>query len=281
MFDDFLNILRANSDSEGNAWLDQFLSSDPEFNQRKFFYAFSGATRLFPKTPISFRAPGSSESEPEKQWTVDQLARSVMLQFLGKQDSELFLRSLKALVETADLRETVAIFSTFHFLPFPDELSPLAREGLRTNIVDVFDAIALNNTFPSKHFDEEGWNQMVLKAFFLSRPTYQILGLDDRANKTLAKALSNYAHERWAAGRVISPEIWRSCKAFIDAEMAKDFVTAVESAQEGHREAVALCIQEGSTTEDLAALKETLADEISLIESGQLTWNSLGEKLLN
>lgn len=280
MFDDFLQILRKHSDSKGNSWLDEFFAEGREFNQRKFYYAFSGATRLFPKTPIAFAAPGSDASEADKTWTVDQLARSVMLQFLARQGEKLYLDSLKALVETADLRESVAIFSTFPYLPNPEELVPMAREGLRTNIVDVFDAIALNNTFPSRHFDEEGWNQMVLKAFFLSRPTYRIVGLDSRANPTLSEALSNYAHERWAAGRLISAEIWRSCQAFIDEGIAADLSQAVKSGQEGHREAAALCLSLGEVSVEVESLKQELATELAAVKSGELSWNSLGEKLL-
>ncbi|MEM7011172.1 MAG: EboA domain-containing protein, partial [Verrucomicrobiota bacterium] len=206
MFDILLAILKRNASEEANTWLDEFLASQrAEFNQRQFYYAFSGATRRFPKDEIVVTNEErealnqAAEGFQIDRWTVDQLARVSLLVFLSEQPQAVFLRAIIALFETADMREQAAILSAFPALPYPDELTPMAREGLRSNVVDVFDAVALNNPFPAEHFDDEGWNQMVLKCLFIDRPLYKIYRLEQRANPTLAEALSDLAHERWAA----------------------------------------------------------------------------------
>lgn len=59
---------------------------------------------------------------------------------------------------------------------------------------------------------------MVLKALFIGSRLAPILGLDDRANPELAHILHEYAHERWAAGRSVSPELWRCVGRFAENE---------------------------------------------------------------
>ena len=55
------------------------------------------------------------------------------------------------------------------------------------------------------YFDEHRWNHMVLKALFNGAALAPIQGLDERANPELAAMLRDYAHERWAADRAVSP----------------------------------------------------------------------------
>lgn len=50
---------------------------------------------------------------------------------------------------------------------------------------------------------------MVLKALFIDTTLHPIVGPDERANSKLATLLCDYAHERWAAGRAVTPELWR------------------------------------------------------------------------
>ena len=73
----------------------------------------------------------------------------------------------------------------------------------------VFNAVALNNPYPSEYFDNQAWNQMVLKALFVGSPLSQIHGLEQRANPQLAQMLDDYANERQAAKRSVAPSLWQ------------------------------------------------------------------------
>ena len=285
MFEILHVILRRHASDEANAWLDDFLIKQrAEFNQRQFYYAFSGATRRFPKEPLQVTDAERAELNFEDEglqidhWTVDQLARAALLVFLGEQPTLVYLDVINVLYETADLREHAAMLSVFSALPHAKHLVPIAREGLRSNIIEVFDAIALRNPFPAEHFDDEGWNQMVLKCFFIHRPLYKIYRLEQRANPTLATSLSNLAHERWAANRPVPAELWRSCQDFLSDQIVEDLTRIAGSDEPGQREAVALIFaREGG--QKLAALKPQIEQLLPNVESGELTWDSVGKML--
>ena len=83
----------------------------------------------------------------------------------------------------------------------------------------VFEAVAHRNPYPAEHFAEPAWNQLVLKALFVGSPLDPIVGLDARRNPTLARMLCDYAHERWAASRPVSPELWRCVGPFATGPM--------------------------------------------------------------
>jgi hypothetical protein len=79
----------------------------------------------------------------------------------------------------------------------------------------VFEAIALNNPYPSEVFDEAAWNDFILKAIFIGAELAPILGLQQRANAPLARMLVDYMAERQAAGRSITPELWPLVEPFL------------------------------------------------------------------
>lgn len=266
---------------EAKNWINQFLLKQQEsFAPRPFYYAFSGATRRFPKVAVNdlaLRFAALPDFQPHR-WTLDQLARTVLLLSLVEQHPRCFLQTFRALLDTADMRESVALYSALPLLPEAEALVPLARDGLRSNIVDVFDAIALHNSFPERNFDEEGWNQMILKAIFIRRPLHRIQGVEARANAALAQSLSDLAHERWAANRPVPPELWRSCQGFATPPLAGDLARVLNTPEPGQKEAAALLIA-ADRTGLLNHLRSQVADLIPSIENGSLTWQSLGQAL--
>src|SRR5690606_28796024 len=117
-------------------------------------------------------------------------------------------------------------------------------------------------------------------AIFLQRPLYQIVGADERANDELAKILIDFAHERWAAGRQVMPELWRFVGPFLTEDNLKDIQKAIGSDNNLEKEAALLAC----SSSDLPAAQNLLEAHPEVkanIESGELTWEIIGERFSN
>ena len=282
-----LEILRRTASGEAMDWLEKECAAQRvNFVQRSFYYAFSGVSRRFDKKGgLELRDEDGASLGAEipgfmiEGWDQFRLGRVILLLVLAEQSEEVFTETLGKLLGTADLREQGAIYSALPLYPRGETLVEMATDGLRTNIVDVFDSIALGNPFPAQHFSEEAWNQMLLKALFISRPVYRSVGVDDRANAKLAASMSDLAHERWAAGRWVSPELWRSCQGELIDQIVEDMKHLVESEEPGQREAVALLVADDGGS--LGEVRKKISGLIEAVNKGELTWDQVGEKYGN
>lgn len=207
-------------------------------------------------------------------WTTDRLARTWwVLQLPADKEAE-YVRTIENLFKAAEINEQVALYGALPLLAYPGAFQKRAAEGLRTNIRQVFEAIALNNPYPADHLEEAAWNQMVLKSFFMGIAVNRIIGLDERGNGALAHILSDYAHERWAAGRPVSPLLWRPVGRFIDERIFPDIERLFQSENEQDRKAAALACGRSSFRPAVELLQRN--DELSRqATSGALTWEML------
>ncbi len=213
-----------------------------------------------------------------REWTVETAARILMLNIVAEQDEKAFACLFKDLCRTADLNESITFYRGIAFYPHSAELDAQIGEGLRTNIRAVFEAIAHHNSYPRDHFDQNRWNHMVLKALFIDSTLAPIQGLDERANAELARILCDYAHERWAANRAVTPELWRCVGPFATTEMIDDLRRVTESSSEIERLAALLALSQCS--DPIASdLLSRFPDESAAIAKGELTWDMLGDSV--
>lgn len=214
-------LLRNHLASElGQTWLDQQLEKlNEDFLPRNFYLSFSACPRYVDR--VAIRLTDEEKEELSRhypnfsatEWTLDQLARILLVTALPPERNQAILNDLFA---TADYHELIALYKGLYWLDNAEDFVARAREGLRTNMTNVFDAIALDNPFPHRYLTEEAWNQMVLKAMFMERPMYRIYQIEDRKNERLANIFLDYAEERRSAGRKVSPELWRFVAGFVD-----------------------------------------------------------------
>jgi len=166
-------------------------------------------------------------------------------------DAENYSRSLDRLFADADEGELVTLYQALPLLPHPATHRARTAEGIRTNMKTVFDAIAVDNPYPSEMLEEPAWNQLVLKCLFVGTRLDGVQGLDDRANPTLARMLCDFAHERWSAGRPVPPELWRSVGPHADGSMLADLERVLATGTDLERAAVALAARHNPNAEPL------------------------------
>jgi len=219
-------VLLAQLPERGQAWLRaQLASPAPE---KDVLLAFSLAPRLVGKEPLALTAAQLHQAQELRPgfdpsgWTTAQAARTLLLLRAAHLEEAAYIELLNQLFGTAATTEQAALYASLPLLPYPEAHTKRAAEGVRTAMTNVFDAIALGNPYPHDYLTQGAWNQLVLKAVFNARPLYRIYGLDNRRNKPLARMLLDYAHERWAAGRTLTPEVWRLVGPYLTPESLPD-----------------------------------------------------------
>lgn len=110
---------------------------------------------------------------------------------------------------TGDSAERVALLAVLAALPSAGSYVETAVEACRTNVRDVFEAIACENDYPARHFSDAAFNQMVMKAVFSGISLSRIRGLAGRVDGELERMARDYSAERRAAGREVPADLAR------------------------------------------------------------------------
>lgn len=208
-----------------------------------------------------------------QNWTIEQAARLYIL-LSSAFDANQFLRRVDQLFNTADVAELVTLYQGLHLYPNEEQFRLRAAEGVRTNMRVVFEAVAHHNPYPAEQLPEGAWNQMVLKALFVGSPLHPIIGLDQRVNKNLAQMLSDYAHERWSAGRNVSPELWRCVGPYATGPLLADVERVLEKGTQTERAAAMLALKVSPDLEARRMFNQS-PGLASTITSGALSWQTL------
>ncbi|MEO6096076.1 MAG: EboA domain-containing protein [Fibrobacteria bacterium] len=229
-------------EAESLRWLEKSafqIRSAPE--ERLLYATYSAAIRYSGKGPLH-----PSESEllqaadlvpgwDPGDWTLDQAARIALL--LSLPATAKSARWMDAIYQTSDLGEALALMKALPLLPLPAEHLERARMGARSNVKSQFEAVAVRNPFPARHFDEAAWNQLVSKAIFVETPLRAITGLDERGNRALNRILTDLVRERRAAGRTFDPWLYRCIAVSADGAELDLLESLLESGSPLEREA--------------------------------------------
>ena len=267
--------------AESRRWLDERLETLRGANSpRELHIAFGLVPRKLGRAELAPTPQEMTEAEAARtgwdpsEWTVETAARALVLCRVAERDPEGFGERFADLCRGADLSEQMTLQRAVPLLPPSDALDAEVAEGLRTNMRAVFEAIAHRSPYPRERFDANRWNHMVLKALFVDSALAPIQGLDERANEELARILCDYAHERWAAGRPVTPELWRCVGPFARGAMVDDLARAADTGSAEERDAAVLAL---AACPDPAAAEvlERHADAARRVTDGTLTWDAL------
>ncbi len=277
-------LIQQNTSPDGLKWLDrQIAKLAQQWSYRTFYFSFSSVPRFVGKASIPYTEKVLKEAEQLRSgfypagWDMDQLVRTYILLFLPHNDAEEYLLTINRMYETADMFEQQALYAALPLVPYPEELTGRTAEGVRTNMTNVFDAIALNNPYPADYLEPEAWNQLLLKAVFMNRPLYKIYHAEKRTNPELARMLMDFAHERWAAHRQISPEIWRFVAPYLDDAYLPDLEKSIKDGQTLEVEAALLACSENNFSGGKVLLDQH-PDIKGRIDNGEINWQYIGER---
>lgn len=265
------------------SWLQQQSDRyEKQYLPSYFNLSFTAISRFVPRKAVVLSAQDDEVLKSIRKdltiqgWEIDRLCRAWWLLKLPATDEKTYTEQIENLFDAADVHELVAVYGALPLMAYPEQFRLRAAEGIRTSIGAVFEAVALNNPYPGEYLDEPAWNQLVLKAFFMEKPVQRIIGLEERANAELAHILSDYAHERWAAGRPVHPLLWWPVSRFIDEKIFPDIVRLFESEEPLQMKAAALaCAASGfPAAKDLLHRHPVLQEKIA---QGELTWENIVE----
>jgi len=179
----------------------------------RFRAAFAGAGRRLgegepPVAPDDLARLRQAGLVAPERWPLAMFARAALLmRALSTLPADEHPNFVRELYRRGDFKEQSAILQSLILLPDPNRFVALAVDACRTNVGDVFEAIACENFYPAKHFPDLNFNQLVIKAFFIGIAVRRIAGLAERKTVELRRMAADYASERRAAGRSVPDDI--------------------------------------------------------------------------
>ncbi|MCU0429562.1 MAG: EboA domain-containing protein [Cytophagaceae bacterium] len=244
--------------------------------------AFSASARMARQATLIWTESERAQAHrllPEwdiQHWSQEQCIRTLLLLHFPSSDRAAYVKTITQLFTMADIDEQVALYKSLPFLPYPEQWAAQAAEGVRQNMVPVFDAIALNNPYPYRHLSEEAWNQLVLKAVFNDRPLASIQGVYVRHNFRLASTLVDFIHERWSAGRTFPPGLWRFISPFLTSVGMPEVHLVLQGKDAIMKAACVLACYE-SNNKEAWNLIQAFPDILRACQESRLTWHTLGK----
>ncbi len=271
-------VLGDNANKEALDWLKERTNKlEISKSARDLFMTYSLlASKFDKKQKVNYTETTNETSSYFKSHGADilQMSRIYLLTKVLEVNPEFYTREVAKIIEVADTTELETFLRYLTILPQSESFKSSAVEALRTNISIIFDAITLNNPYPALFFNDQQWNQMYLKAAFMERDLGMIESVEERANADLARIISDYAHERWAASRTIDPMFWRPVSKFLDDTLLSDMKQLLTSENPIENKAGALCCY-FSEDDSASALLEQHTELKQQIASNKITWNTL------
>ena len=190
-----------------------------------------GEARPGQPTPIS-----TPEAELDiERWSGAEIARVALLATAIERRPEQVESLLGDYYRMGDESERMALLRGLILFAPAACLSEIALDAGRTNSLELISAITLDNPYPARYYNDDQFNQMVLKALFLGLAIERIVGLEERGNADLARMGEQYVVEREDAGRPVPADIWLAIGAAASETGLRQMTTYLDHADTAHR----------------------------------------------
>lgn len=186
------------------------------FDRPTFLTTFLEAARYLGHAALvlgsgeSRRLSSAGVSWPVGGWGQDDLGRALLLLRAAERLPEGKHAALVAsCYQAGEARERQAVLRVLPFLPSTERFVDLAVDATRSDVPQVFEAIACENPYPAAHLGGEDFNELVIRALAHGVAIDRVVGLTDRVTPELVRLATAYAHERMGTGRALPPGIGR------------------------------------------------------------------------
>lgn len=143
-------------------------------------------------------------------WSTVQLARALLLaQVVEQQAGEAQVPLLNQLFLWGDDQEKIVLLKALDWLDSRGQCLDLALLAGRTSNPQVFAALALDTPYPSRHYPERAFHQLLLKALGMGLDSGRVIDLAQRHDVTLNQLALDLLDEQLAAARTVSPSLPR------------------------------------------------------------------------
>lgn len=143
-----------------------------------------------------------SDAKEQTLWRIDEVARIYLLDgYLNLCRYSQIAEQVNAVFKCGDESEQIAIIKGLSLIDAKGDLTTLAISTGRTNSLNLFAAIALNNPYPAEHYTERAFHQLVLKTLFMDLDIAQVIGLEQHKSPKLSQLAMDLVNERLAANR--------------------------------------------------------------------------------
>lgn len=162
--------------------------------------------QLIQQPGVSTTALLSGQCKRHLMAPVVERARALLLaQTLEQTPDGEHVSTVRQLFLWGDDHEKTAIIKALDWLDSDGVCLELALQAGRTSNPLVFAALALDTAYPSRHYPERAFHQLVLKALGMGLDIGRVVGLPQRQGVTLNQLALDLLDEQLAAARTVSP----------------------------------------------------------------------------
>ena len=207
-----MDLCVSNFAAAANTWLDQALQGLANSNQLSEDLGLYSAMARRKLGVECLQQAASLDTQLAtldiSRWSSAETGRLILLMTAIEKQPDAAQSIISSYYQTGDESERMALLRGLILFAPADHLSELALDAGRSNNLEVLAALTLDNPYPACYFNDDQFNQMVLKALFLGLAIERIDGLLKRANPELARMGENYVVEREQAKRPVPADVW-------------------------------------------------------------------------